>query len=132
MGYISEARCVSDNEISNASRFGKPIKTSLLTKNYEKLQEQLLKLDAVKINPYLVMTDARGNILFGKWANLLIKKGKPNYPLRLKWIRIFKIYLKFAIWVIAPIVFIVFLLTYLPTTKKRNRERKYYSSVYLK
>lgn len=123
---------VSDNEISKASRFGKPIKTAVLTSNFEKLQEQLLQLDAVKINPYLVMTDARGNVLFGKWANLLIKKGEPNNPQRLKWIRLFKIYLKFAIWVIAPIVFIVFLLTYLPTTKKRNRERKYYSSVYLK
>lgn len=123
---------VSDNEIRNASKFGNPIKTALLANNFHELQDKLLKLEAVKINPYLAMTDTRGNILFGKWANLLIKKGGPNNPQRLKWIRIFKFYLKFAIWVIAPIVFIVFLLTYLPTTKKRNRERKYYSSVYLK
>ncbi len=123
---------VSEKEIVNATKFGSPIKEALFANSFENLQSNLLKLDAVKVNPYLVMTDARGNVLFGKWANFLIKKGGPNHPNRLKWIRLFKIYLKFAIWVIAPIVFIVFLLTYLPTTKKRNRERTYYSSVYLK
>lgn len=123
---------VSDKEISNASKFGNPIREALLTNNFETLQDNLLKLNAVKVNPYLVMTDARGNVLFGKWANLLSKKGGPGNPNRLKWIRLFKFYLKFAIWIIAPIVFIVFLLTYLPTNQKRNRERKYYSSVYLK
>jgi len=123
---------VSDTEISTASKFGNPIIEALLANNFENLQADLLKLNAVKVNPYLVMTDARGNVLFGKWANFLIRKGGPNHSNRLKWIRLFKLYLKFAIWVIAPIVFIVFLLTYFPTTKKRNRERKYYSSVYLK
>ena len=123
---------VSDSEIVNASKFGTPIREALLADNFLNLQSALLQLNAVKVNPYLVMTDARGNVLFGKWANFLISKGDPNHPNRLKWIRLFKLYLKFAIWVIAPIVFIVFLLTYLPTNKKRNRERTYYSSVYLK
>ncbi|MEP3208025.1 MAG: dialkylresorcinol condensing enzyme DarA [Maribacter sp.] len=123
---------VSDEEISNASKFGTPIREALLTNNFMPLQDRLLELDAVKVNPYLVMTDARGNVLFSKWANFLIKKGGPSNPKRLKWIGLFKFYLKFAIWIIAPIVFIVFLLTYLPTYQKRNRERKYYSSVYLK
>jgi len=123
---------VSDKEIKNSARFGNPIRKALLTNSFETLQESLLALDAVKVNPYLVMTDARGNVLFRKWANFLIKKGEAGNPDRLKWIGLFKIYLKFAIWVIAPIVFIVFLLTYLPTNQKRNKERKYYSSVYLK
>ena len=123
---------VSDHDIENATRFGTPIKAALLNNNFSYLQEHLLKLNAVHINPFLVLTDIRGNVLFSKWANLIIKKGKPGSPKRLKWIGIFKYYLLFAIWVIAPIVFIVFLLTYLPTYQKRNRERKYYSSVALK
>jgi hypothetical protein len=123
---------VSDEEINGASKFGTPIRESTLLNNFEQLQENLLTLGAVKVNPYLVMTDQRGNVLFSKWANFLIKKGGPEHPNRQKWIGLFKFYLKFAIWVIAPIVFIVFLVTYLPTYQKRNRERKYYSSVYLK
>jgi len=123
---------VSDEEIKAASRFGAPIRESTLLNNFENLQEKLLELNAVKINPFLVLTDARGNVLFSKWANFLIKKGGPNTPSRLKWLGLFQFYLKFAIWVIAPIVFIVFLLTYLPTYRKRNKEREYFSSVYLK
>ena len=62
----------------------------------------------------------------------LIKKGDVNQPERIKWTRIFEIYLQFAVWVITPIVFIVFLLTYLPMTAKRNRDKAYFSSVELK
>ena len=123
---------VSDTDIANASKFGIPIQEALMTNDFSKLQENLLKLDAVRVNPFLVRTDERGNVIFSKWANHIIKKGGPESPERIKWIGFFKYYLQFAIWVIAPIVFVVFLLTYLPMTQKRNRERKYYSSVSLK
>ena len=123
---------VSDEEIANASKFGKPIREALLCDDYQNLQNNLLALDAVKINPYLIKVDERGNFVFSKWANLLIKKGSPGNPSRTKWLGLFKFYLKFAIWVIAPIVFIVFLLTYLPTARKRKRDKEYYSSVLLK
>lgn len=122
---------VSDEDISAATRFGKPISQALLSGDFSGLQDELLRLKSLKVNPYLVRTDERGNVLFSKWANLLIKKGGPGDPKRLKWIGLFKYYLLFAIWVIAPIVFIVFLLTYLPMTPKRRREKEYYSSVAL-
>lgn len=123
---------VSDRDIQEATRFGEPIKEALLTGDNRPLQTNLLKLNAVHINPFLVLTDKRGNVLFSKWANLIIKKGNPGNPKRLKWIGLFKYYLLFAIWVIAPIVFIIFLLTYVPTYQKRKREKRYYSSIYLK
>jgi menaquinone-dependent protoporphyrinogen IX oxidase len=123
---------VSDTDISNASKFGIPIKEALISGDFSKLQKDLLERDAVRVNPFLVRTDERGNVLFSKWANHIIKKGGPGEPKRLKWIGLFKYYLLFAIWVIAPIVFIVFLLTYLPMTQKRKRERNYYTSVALK
>jgi len=123
---------VSETDIAEASKFGAPIKESLMTNDFSPLQENLLKLDAVRVNPFLVRTDERGNVIFSKWANHIIKKGNPDNPQRIKWIGFFKYYLQFAIWVIAPIVFVVFLLTYLPMTEKRRREKEYYSSVRLK
>jgi len=123
---------ISDTDIADASKFGYPIQEALNTENFSKLQENLLRLDAVRVNPFLVRTDERGNVLFSKWANLIIKKGGPGEPKRQKWIGLFRYYLLFAIWIIAPIVFIVFLLTYLPMTQKRNREKAYFSSVALK
>ncbi len=123
---------VSDKDIENASRFSAPIEDGLLNNRLGALQETLLQLKAVHINLYLVQVDHRGNAVFSKWANLIIKKGGPGDPKRLKWIGLFKYYLLFAIWLIAPIVFIVFLLTYLPMYQKRNKEKRYYSSVALK
>ena len=120
---------VSDTDIENASRFGKPIKEALLQNEYLNLQENLLTIGAVKVDPSLIATDIRGNIVFTKWANHLIKKEGEE---RKKWLVYFKYYLLFAIWLIAPIVFIVFLLTYLPMYRKIQRDKAYYSSVELK
>lgn len=123
---------VSEKDIEAADRFGAPIKQALLSNNYNDLQDMIIALGGVKVHPFLIMTDKRGNILFSKWANHIIKKGEPGNPKRLKWIGFFKIYLLFAIWVIAPIVFVVFLLTYLPSYKQRKKDKDYYSSVALK
>ena len=120
---------VSDKDIEASARFGIPIKEALIQNNYSNLQPNLLSLEAVKVDLSLIATDIRGNIVFEKWANHLIKKkGKE----REKWLVYFNYYLLFAIWVIAPIVFVVFLLTYFPMHRKLRRERAYYSSVALK
>jgi flavodoxin len=120
---------VSDNDIETASRFGLPIKEALLHNEYSNLQENLLAVGAVKVDPSLIATDIRGNMVFTKWANHLIKKEGEE---RKKWLVYFKYYLLFAIWLIAPIVFVVFLVTYFPMYRKIQREKAYYSSVELK
>ncbi len=120
---------VSDNTIASADKFGHPINEALLKSDFSSLQEKLNRLDASKISNLLVQMDKRGNILFSKWANLIKKKGDQGDPARKKWLRFFNYYLIFAIWIIAPIVFIVFLLTYIPMYRKIQRENKYYASV---
>lgn len=120
---------VSDKDIDAASRFGIPIKKALLQNEYATLQNELLEVGAIKVDPSLIATDLRGNMVFTKWANHLIKKEGEE---RKKWLVYFKYYLLFAIWLIAPIVFIVFLLTYLPMYRKIQRDKAYYSSVELK
>lgn len=120
---------VSDSDIQASSRFGSPIKAALLKNDYSDLQSNLLSIGAVKIEASLIATDIRGNMVFTKWANQLIKKEGEE---RKKWLVYFKYYLLFAIWLIAPIVFIVFLLTYLPMYRKIQKDIAYYSSVELK
>jgi len=120
---------VSDKDIINSSRFGLPIKEAVVLNDYTLLQKNLLEMGGVKVDPSLIATDIRGNMVFTKWANLLIKKKGEE---RKKWLVFFKYYLITAIWVIAPLVFIVFLLTYFPRYGKIKREKEYYSSVSLK
>lgn len=123
---------VSDQDIIGSSKFGVPIQEALLNCSYDDLQDNLLRLKAVQVKPLLIQTDKRGNILFSKWANLIIRHGESGSPKRKKLLVWFKYYLLFAIWVIAPIVFIVFLATYIPLYRKIKREKAYFSSVGLK
>ena len=60
---------VSDMDIAEASRFSIPIKESLRSGDFFKLQEKLLQIDAVEINPYLISTDIRGNMVLYKRDN---------------------------------------------------------------
>lgn len=120
---------VSDRDIEDSSRFGSIIRDALTSGNFENLQENLLEKGAVKVDPSLIATDLRGNMVFSKWASFLIRKEGEK---RRKALVYFKYYLLFAIWVIAPIVFIVFLLTYFPRLRKIKRDKEYYASVALK
>lgn len=123
---------ISDKDISEASKFGNPIKAALLKGDYENLQENLLALGAVNVKIALAMTDKRGNVIFSKWAALVSKKSEAGEESRKRWLRYFKRYLQFAIWIIAPVVFIVFLLTYIPLYGKIQKDKKYYASVALR
>ena len=120
---------VSDKDIDESTKFGSLILQSLLQKDFKKLQSNLLEKGAVKIKPFLIVMDKRANILFGKWANLINSKGPANSKNRQPFIKLFSIYLSVAIWMIAPIVFLLFLLTFIPFTRSRKRDKKYYSSV---
>ncbi|MGV6829763.1 MAG: dialkylresorcinol condensing enzyme DarA [Flavobacteriales bacterium] len=123
---------ISEKDITESSKFGKPILKHLINNDFSDLQASLLKLNAVKIKPFLITVDKRANILFGKWATLIASKGDKNNPKRKFWVKMFNKYLLFAIWLIAPIVFILFLLSYLPLQKKIKNDKAYYKSVNLK
>ena len=123
---------VSDKDIDESTKFGPVILKNLLGGKYKNLQKELLEKEAVKIKPFLIVMDKRANFLFGKWANLIFTKGAANSKERRPWIKLFNAYLIFAIWIIAPIVFLLFLLTFLPRMSRIKRDKQYYSSVELK
>lgn len=123
---------VSQKDIDEAIKFGPIIKEHLQNNSLDSLQDNLLKADAVRIKPFLITVDKRANILFSKWAKLIISKGKRKDKKRQIWVKMFNFYLLFAIWCIAPIVFILFLLTYLFRIKSIQNDVAYYKSVALK
>lgn len=123
---------VSQKDINNSIKFGPIIKKHVLSNNYTTLQQELLDQEAVKIKPFLITVDKRANVIFSKWASLIQSKGEKKDSKRQLFVKMFNYYLLFAIWIIAPIVFILFLLTYLPLYKKIKKDKNYYSSVALK
>ena len=123
---------VSDKDIEESERFGNDILSALKNNNYDNLQDRLLNKGAIKIKPFLVTVDRTANMIFSKWADLILKKGKGNKEKRRKWLKIFSYYLMFAIWIISPIVFIVYLTTYPFKYNQIKRDKVYYSQTKLK
>ena len=123
---------VSDKDIRESDKFGVPILKHLRQGDYGSLQSELLEQGAVMIRPVLVFTDKRANTLFAKWAKLIRSKGLPKEDARRPWLKAFNYYLLFAIWVLAPIVSLLFLILHLPFLSLIRKETKYFKSVHFK
>lgn len=123
---------VSDKDIRESEKFGIPILKHLKENNYQSLQSELVESGGVIIKPLLVFIDKTGNRIFSKWSAIIHKKGLPGDPKRRPWLKAFYIYLWIALWFIAPIVTILFLILSLPFFLKLKREAEYYQSVKLK
>jgi hypothetical protein len=116
---------VSDKDITESSKFGEVILSSLLENNFENLQQRLLEIDAVRVSSYLVTVDKTANKIFAKWSNLIIKKGES----RKFWLKAFKVYLLLAIWLISPIVYILHVIMYPFKMQKIKKEIEYYKGI---
>ncbi len=116
---------VSETEIKSASKFGIVIKQSLNNNNFSKLQDELLKLDAVEIRAFLVEMDTKANKMFKIWSNFIINKKNS----RQLWLKVFNVYLWIAIWLISPIVFILHLLKYPFLAKKIAKGKTLYKKI---
>jgi len=123
---------VSDKDIAESDKFGTPILAHLKCGDYHTLQTELLERGAVMIRPVLVFTDKRANTLFAKWAKLIRSKGLPGAAARRPWLKAFNYYLLFAIWILAPIVSLLFLILHLPFLSFIRKETRYYKSVHFK
>ncbi|MDH7446749.1 dialkylrecorsinol condensing enzyme DarA [Aquimarina sp. 2201CG14-23] len=123
---------VSDKDINEAGKFGVIIKKHLFQKSFEHMQEELVNDGAVRIKPFLIRSDKSGNHIFSKWSAHIYKVGLKSPEKRVKWLNFFEYYLQFAIWVFVPIVFIIFLLTYLPFYARIKKDIKYYQSTRLR
>jgi hypothetical protein len=116
---------ISEKDIVDASKFGEVILPALLVNNFDKLQSQLLVVDAVRVSPFLVLADKTGNKIFAKWSNFIIKRDSS----RKSWLKVFKIYLLVAIYLISPIVYILHLLLYPININKIKQQTLYYKGL---
>lgn len=117
---------VSDKDIQESGKFGNTILSALKNKGLDHLQPQLLAQDAVRVSPYLVGVDRKGNHIFKKWSAFVIKR---QGEARRKLLKLFVVYLVLAIWVISPIVYILHLIFYPLRINKIKKDIAHYKSV---
>lgn len=120
---------ISDSDISNTKRFAAPISTSILTNNYNELQNKLLELGAVDLSANVVSTEQKGKKIFQIWSSFILKKGGVGSPKRVRRLIMFKYYLLFVIFAVSPIVSLLFYLTYPLFFMRIRKKLKYYRGV---
>lgn len=112
---------VSDEDISKTKVFGKTVLEFLQKENFDGLQEQLVNQNAVEIKPDYMIIEKLAPRLFLLWANFIIKKKN-----RKAWLVVYKYYLLFALFIIAPIVLTVNAILFRPFSGNRIRKKKLY------
>ncbi|MES1214375.1 MAG: hypothetical protein ABUT20_02565 [Bacteroidota bacterium] len=118
---------VSDEDIINASAFGKTVSNHLALGNWDGLQPQLVEQKAVDVKYQYMFIERKASKLFLIWANVISKKKK-----RSGWLVVFKYYLLIALCIAAPIILTVDAIFFKPFLSKRiQRQKKYYSGVEL-
>jgi hypothetical protein len=103
---------VSDRDITEAVKFGNPILDAISNSKFDNLQNELLKLNAVELEPNVVSMERKAKRIFWIWSGLILKKGGAGSGRREGRLKIFKWYLLFVIFAVSPIATIVFYLTY--------------------
>ena len=110
---------VADKDIQGASVYGTLIAPHLQTGDYTGLQQEIVAHGGVHYKRFLLSAEKKGNRLFGIWAKMIYGSKKRKFLLKC-----FHIYLYIAIWVLMPIVWLLYWLTYPLFFWKVERDKK--------
>lgn len=99
---------VSQEDITNVSQYGDILLKYAQIGNYgTSLQKEIVAKGGVKVKPFLLSAEKKANRLFGIWAKAIYQSPRRKFLLKC-----FHVYLYFAIWILMPIVWLFYWLTY--------------------
>jgi hypothetical protein len=116
---------VSAADIESASNFGNMVKSALDRDNYEGLQHTILSTGQIKIPTDILFIEERAKKIFYLWANLIKTKGT-NAQKRKTFVSLFKYYLLIALFMVAPLLLLVYNLLVAPFTSRAIQKKKEY------
>ena len=110
---------VSDTDINGASTLGVVVLRHLDSGEWEGLKTALIQQDAVNWKYHLAFMETKAAIMFGLWARWISTRKK-----RQVWLVVFKYYLLLALFLFAPIVFVIDLLFFKPFLSNHVKAKK--------
>ena len=116
---------VSSKEINEASKFGNIILKHFLNNTLNQLQADLVANNAVEYRWFLVSMDQKGNKMFKIWSSLILKFPSKRSNL----LKMFKIYLFCAIWILSPIVHLIETILFPIRYFSIQKKKKYFQGV---
>jgi len=110
---------VSDADIANTKIFGTIVLPYLQKNEWEGMQAELISKKAVDLKYHLMFIESKAGIMFKLWANFIARKKKKTV-----WLVLFKYYLLIALFIAAPVVFVIDRLFFKPFLSKYVRAKK--------
>ena len=111
---------VSQKDITNATQYGELVLNHSQKGEYQQsLQKEIVAQGGVQVKPFLLSAEKKANRLFGIWARAIYQSPRRKFLLKC-----FHAYLYFAIWILMPIVWLFYWLTYPLFYRKIRRECK--------
>ena len=118
---------VSDDDIENCKNFGIDAYECLQNDEWNYLQQKWIKQDGISVSKRLMFVEYRAIKIFTLWAKLIRRKQN-----RKLWINIFRIYLLIALFLLSPIVILLFTLIIQPFfNKSLNKQKDFHEGVNL-
>jgi len=116
---------VSKEDIEGSEKFGKVVNEHLISGDYSNLQEEIISNNGVDVKSNLMFIEGRAGKLFSIWANFISRRKNRNF-----WLIIFKYYLLFALFIVAPVVLLINIIFFKPFLHKSvQRKREYFMGV---
>jgi len=123
---------VSDADIKNASRFGEILLDSIKKNSYDDLQQKLVAAGAVRVKFDLLLIERNARKIFVKFARNVLHRSTISAEKRSAGVSIFKGYLLFALFLLSPIVSVIFTIAGLLIYPVARKLIKYYQGILLK
>ncbi|MBB77562.1 MAG: hypothetical protein CL844_01010 [Crocinitomicaceae bacterium] len=114
---------ISEKDIKEVDKFGIILNQYLRKKNYIDLQKQFIKNKAVKINSNILFIEKKAKKIFIIWAKL-IKKKELQGKNRSTYLKVFRIYLNIALFILSPILILFDIIFIRPFTQKSIKQEK--------
>ena len=116
---------VSAADISHCKVFGALLLPHLETDQWDGLQEELVRQNAVNTRYPLLLLESKAIPTYVVWDSFIVKKKK-----RRQWLAVFKYYLLFSLFVAAPVILAIDAVLIRPFSSKRiNAKKQYYLSL---
>jgi hypothetical protein len=99
--------------------------TAVESNQYDNLQQDIFDLGLTNITTSILFIEERAKKIFQIWANLIRKKGTTEKK-RMFWVTLFKYYLLIALFVVSPILLLLYKTLIFPFTMKSVKRKKMY------
>lgn len=114
---------VQQKEIDGMGVWGEIIEAHLQSNNLPELQKSLMDAGAIKVPTNILFIEKRAKKIFKVWARIIGKRPKGTVA-RGIWISAFTIYLFIALFLVAPVVLLIYNILFLPFLFPMVRKEK--------